>query len=165
MEDSFPQPDSLRSPSVAGGSWDGTPGRSLGRDPSSRQQMKWIAEARSCRCSLSGRAVITPVGFPKVVSLPSQCEELCSEVLCGARCWNFRGGCLQILQKMDSWVSSILRWHPSPKSLGFPLEIFVGHEQEGCWDYYPERGGFLNGNTKHCLMQWLLTWPPALRRQ
>lgn len=61
-----------------------------------------------------------------------------SEVLCGATQNCVLGidrGHLQILQKMDSRVSSVLRWHLIPKSLGFPRRWFVRYGQEGCQDY------------------------------
>lgn len=129
--------------------------------------MKWIAEARSRRYSLSSRAVITPISFLKVVSLASQYEELCTVTFCVEPGAGNSG---------TAACTSCRRWtvgcHPyldgtsTPKVWGFPWRYFVGHEQEGCQVYYPERGGCVfNGNTKRCLMQRPPAWPPALCRQ
>lgn len=141
MEDSFPQPNSLRSPSAAEGSRDGIPGRSLGLDPSSSLQAKWIAETRSHRYSLSGRSVISPIGFLKIVSLTSQCEELCTARFCvepGAG--NSETAACRSCRKRTIGCRPYLDGTSAPKSWGFPWRHSIGHEQEGCQDYYPERG-------------------------
>lgn len=149
MEDSFLQHNSLRSPSVAGGCWDEIPARSLGQGPSSRQQMKWIAETRSHRCFLSGRAVITPISFLKVVSLASQCEELCTVRFCvephKTVCWELIEAACRSCRRWTVGCHLYLDGASSPKALGFPGDGLLSYEQEGCQDYYPARRRRVSG--------------------
>lgn len=105
-----------------------------------------------------------PHRFPKSCFLGiSVWGALHSEVLCRTRCWEFRDSCLHVLQKMDSWVSSVLRWHLNPKSLGVPLEIF-------CRPWAGRLPGLLPWEGRLCFLTetqsavWCSDHPPALQR-